>query len=219
MKKIISFAVIALCLCSTAFAQRDWANFRRYNAANAQVTQTPKAVFMGDSIFDFWYNNDADFFNSHNFAARGIGGQTTSEMLVRMRQDVLKLQPKYMVFLGGINDIAQNNGYIAVENTFGNIVSILELAKLHKIKPILCLIFPGPSIGWNKNITDAPEKVEQLNAMLRDYAKANKIPLVEFFRDIDKSEGRLPKELSEDSIHPTMEGYKIMEKEIINYIK
>ena len=84
MKKIFIFAVIALFMCDTAFAQKDWANFGRYQEANTQLSKRPKAVFLGDSIFDYWFNNDADFFKKHNYAARGIGGQTTSDLCKRV---------------------------------------------------------------------------------------------------------------------------------------
>lgn len=221
MKKIatILFAVVLLCQTS-AFAQKSgWAGFGRYAQANAEVTTTPKAVFLGDSITDGWYSKDAEFFDSHNFLGRGISGQTTEHMLVRMQPDVIAHHPKYMVFLGGINDIAQNNGPIEVKNVFGNIVSILELAKAHKIKPIVCLLFPTDVIPWRKELGNPNDRINELNAMLTAYCKAHKIPVVEYLADIDKSSGRLPETLSRDSVHPNLDGYKIMESEILKYIK
>ena len=219
MRKFMMTIVLAFLFGSTAFAQAKWANFARYEQANAEVTVRPKAVFMGDSITDGWYRQDADFFTSNNFLGRGISGQVTSQMLVRFRRDVIAHKPKYVVFLGGINDIAKNQGDIALEDTFANIVSMMELAKANKIKPILCLLFPTTTIGWRPEIEDPLGKVTRLNAMLTEYAKANRIPLVEYLADADKSNGRLPKELSGDSIHPNLDGYKIMETEILKYIK
>ena len=229
MKKLASFA-LALLIAAAAFAQApqtgaaarperpvppEWPGFNRYKEANAALTKAPKAVFFGDSITDGWAKKDPDFFSSNNFAGRGISGQTTAQMLVRLRADVIDLGPRYMVLLAGINDLAMNNGPIELENVFGNIVSMVELVKLHKIKPVLCLLFPATRIGWRPSLGDPTEKIVRLNGMIADYAKAHKIPCVEYFADIDKSSGNLPKELSHDSIHPNLDGYRIMEKEIL----
>ena len=234
MKRIVLILFAGLAAAASAFSQPApaqkpaaggkpvppaWANFERYAPANAALTKAPKAVFLGDSITDNWGKWDPEFFTSHNFAARGIGGQTTSEMLVRMRQDVIALKPKYMVLLAGINDLAMNNGPIEIDHIMGNIESIVELAKLHKIKPVLCLIFPTKGFGWRKFLPDPTDRIKELNGKISDYAKKHRIPLVEYFADIDKSSGTLPKELSKDSIHPNMDGYKIMEAEILKYLK
>ena len=219
MKRIILTIMMAAIFSVAASAQAEWAGFARYEQANSELTQAPKAVFYGDSITDFWAASRPDFFNGNNFAGRGISGSVTSQMLVRMRQDVIDLHPKYFVFLGGINDIAINQGPIDIEDTFGNIVSMNQLAKANKIKPVICLLFPVHKIGWRPEVKDAPEKVEKLNGMIKDYCKKNKVTCVEYFADIDKSSGRLPEELSHDSIHPTADGYAIMEKEIMKYIK
>jgi len=217
-KTILTIALAAMCSFA-ASAQEAWINVGRYAEENAKITQTPKAVFYGDSITDGWAWVDADFFKDNNFVGRGISGSVTSQMLLRMRQDVIDLHPKYMVFLGGINDIAINEGPIDIKVTFGNIVSMIQLAKSNKIKPVICLLFPVQSIGWRPEVKDASEKVQALNAMLKDYCKANKVTCVEYFADIDKSAGRLPESLSKDSIHPVLEGYKIMEAEILKVLK
>ena len=232
MKKFASL-VLAMLVAAAAFAQApqtgaarpekpipsEWPGFNRYEKANAALTKAPKAVFFGDSITNGWAKKDPEFFSSNNFAGRGISGQTTAQMLVRMRADVINLKPKYMVLLAGINDIAMNNGPIEIENVFGNIVSMVELAKVNKIKPILCLVFPTTKISWRPSLGDPTEKIVRLNGMISDYAKAHRIPCVEYFADIDKSSGCLPTELSHDSVHPNLDGYKIMEKEILKYLK
>ena len=119
MKKTILAALAAALFLVPAHAQdlpdNDWAHFGRYAEANAAVVQTPKAVLMGDSITDAWYRMDQAFFTDNNFAGRGISGEVTSHMLVRFRRDVVDLHPKYVVILAGINDIARNNGYIALD--------------------------------------------------------------------------------------------------------
>ena len=219
MKRHFLTIILAAGFCIAASAQSEWANFARYEKANAQVTVRPKAVFMGDSITDAWFRQDPDFFTSNNFLGRGISGQVTSQMLVRFRRDVISHKPKYVVFLGGINDIAKNLGDISIEDTFNNIVSMAELAKANRIKPILCLVFPTTTIGWRKEIEDPLSKVNELNALISEYGRTHRIPVVEYLSDIDKSSGRLPEAYSKDSIHPNLDGYKIMEQEILKYLK
>jgi len=219
MKKIIVSLVFAAIFSISASAQAEWAGLNRYAEENAKVTKAPKAVFFGDSITDMWAAQDPDFFSNNNYIGRGQSGRVTSMMLLCLRQDVIDLHPKYMVFLGGINDIAINFGPIDLEDTFGNIVSIVELCKANKIKPIVCLLFPVQTVGWRPEVGNVYDTVMTLNKMLQDYCKANKVTCVEYFKDIDKSEGRLPVELSHDSIHPNMDGYKIMESEIVKYLK
>ena len=121
MKNIKQILMIVACTLatSTLFAQNDWAGFNRYDADNKALQTAPKVVFMGNSITEGWWNNDPDFFKVNNYLGRGISGQTSSQMLVRFRTDVINLKPKAVVILAGTNDIAQNTGYIALENILG----------------------------------------------------------------------------------------------------
>ena len=220
MKKIITLIAGAMLLLpSFASAQDDWAQFKRYAADNEKVTAQPKAVFMGDSITDAWPRNDQDFFTDNNFVGRGISGQTTSHMVVRFRQDVVELAPKYVVILAGTNDIALNNGYIALENVLGNIVSRCEIAKANKIKPIICSVLPCKHYGWRPEVKNPGEEIVKLNAMLQDYAQKNKIPYVDYHSVMKDSENGLPASLATDGCHPTPEGYEIMEEILLKVIK
>lgn len=221
MKKyiIIPLAAIALSLGSEANAQnRDWAQFGRYGEANKAVTVQPKAVFMGDSITDNWDNNDESFFTDNNFVCRGISGQTTSEMLVRFRRDVIDLHPKYVVIMAGTNDIAMNNGYIAPENILGNIISMCELAKANKIKPILCSVTPCSIYKWRPQIEDPAGQIMALNSMIREYAKSAKIKYVDYHSALKNSENGMKENYSNDECHPTLEAYKVMESIILEYL-
>lgn len=224
MNRIISIIFMSIALIfsaqtvSSAQMTRDWAGFGRYVKANADVKKAPRAVFYGDSITDGWGKSHDDFFKSINCAARGIGGQTTSEMLVRMRQDVISLHPKYMILLAGINDIARNNGAISVENAIGNIISMCELCKANKIKPILCALFPVNAIPWRSEVEDTAEQVTKFNDMLRAYASANKIQFVDYFPLECYIGGRLDPKYSGDGIHPTPDGYEYMQQVIVNYL-
>ena len=118
MRRCLLLILIGILLSGQSHAQDDWANIGRYAQANSEMTVRPKAVFMGDSITQCWYDADPSFFNDNNFACRGISGQTTSHMLVRMRKDVVNLHPKYVVILAGTNDIAKNNGFIEVDDIY-----------------------------------------------------------------------------------------------------
>lgn len=210
--KRITIVIAAIFCAASAFSQsKDWANFGRYENANKEIAgQEINAVFMGNSITEGWANQDPEFFTAHGFVGRGISGQTSSEMLVRFRRDVIDLDPEAVVILAGINDIARNNGYIRIENTFGNIVSMCELAKGHKIKVILCSTLPCDRLSWRPEVKPA-ELVKQLNAMLKDYAQQNRITYVDYWSVMANGNGGLDGDISKDGCHPTLDGYKIME--------
>lgn len=203
-------------LCINAQSQ-DWAGFGRYQEANKTVTTGPKAVFIGDSITDIWAAADPEFFASGNFIGRGISGQTSSQMLVRFRKDVLALNPKYVVILAGTNDIARNNGVISLENILGNIISMCEIARANKIKPIICSVLPAGAFSWRKELTPAQEIV-RLNGMLKEYAEKNRIPYVDYHSALKDESDALPKKYANDGVHPTLECYKLMENIIIEYL-
>lgn len=223
MKKIIIAAIAALFCAVTLSAQdlpdNDWAQFKRYSKANSEVTAKPLAVLMGDSITDGWYSNDPDFFKANNLLGRGISGQVTSHMLTRFRRDVVDHHPKYVVILAGINDIARNNGYISLENTFGNIVSMCEIAKANKIKPVLCTLVPSGYIRWRPAIKDTKEQVAALNAMIKEYAKAHHYKVVDYATVLADEKGETRSDLSGDSVHPNLAGYKIMEEALMKVIR
>ena len=225
MKKVFILALSALFCAVTLSAQNqdlpdnDWAQFNRYSQANSEVTVKPLAVLMGDSITDGWLRQDPGFFKANNLAGRGISGQVTSHMLVRFRRDVIDLHPKYVVILAGINDIARNNGYISLENTFANIVSMCELAKANKIKPVLCTLVPSGYIRWRPAIKDTKEQVAALNAMIKEYAKAHRYKVVDYATVLADEKGETRSDLSGDSVHPNMDGYKLMEEALLKVIK
>lgn len=220
MKRTIILALSALILASVhTYAQNDWANFGKYAAANAAVTTAPKAVFMGDSITQCWYDADPGFFTDNNFACRGISGQTTSHMLVRMRKDVVDLHPKYVVILAGTNDIALNNGFIEVDNIFGNIVSMCEIAKVNKIRPVICSVLPVKRYGWRPEVTDCVERIIRLNGMLKEYAAENKLKYVDYYSVLKDSENGLPSKWSYDGVHLNADGYEVIEEIILKVLK
>lgn len=195
----------------------DWAKFYRYEKANESVPQSTKVVFMGNSITDNWAKQRPEFFEANNLVGRGIGGQTSSEMLIRFQSDVINLNPQMVVILAGTNDIARNNGIISHDHILGNIKSMCELAKYHKIKPVLCSVLPAYQFGWYKDLQPA-EDIKQLNAMIKDYALKNKIPYVDYHSALADEKGGLPEKFAKDGVHPTAEAYEIMEKIILELI-
>lgn len=214
--KAIIVMFVALAYVSVSYAQ-DWAKFGRYQEQNVQVGARPRAVFMGDSITDNWAKKDGDFFADNNFLGRGISGQTTSHMLVRFRRDVIDLGPKYVVILAGTNDIAKNNGDISLENILGNIISMCELAKANRIRPVLCSVLPAAAYRWRPAVRPA-EDIVKLNEMIRSYAEANRIPYVDYHSVLKDDQGGLPMEHAADGVHPNLDCYKIMEKIILRYL-
>lgn len=218
-KLIAAIAVLTLATGIQASAQqKDWAQLGRYAQANKDAAPSPKAVFMGDSITDGWDDADQPFFTDNGFLCRGISGQTTSEMLVRFRQDVIGLHPKYVVILAGTNDIAMNNGFIELENVLGNLISMCELAKANRIRPILCSVTPSAGFGWRPEIKDAASRIEKLNGMIKAYAESEKIPYVDYHSALKDENGGLPATYSGDGVHPNLDCYKIMEKIILEYL-
>ena len=218
MKKILCTAIISI-ISACAFAAGDWAGFGRYAEANKSVKTPPLAVLMGDSITDAWVKKTpSDFFKKNNIVGRGISGQVSSQMLVRFRRDVLDLKPKYVAILAGTNDIAQNQGYISVENIFGNIVSMVEIAKANGVVPVVCSILPANKYPWRKEIKPVP-MVKKLNEMLKDYCEKNSVIYVDYFTKLVDDKDGLPKKYANDGIHPTPDGYAIMEEILIKNLK
>lgn len=169
-----------------------------------------RVVFMGNSITDGWWSNDSLYFKNNRYVGRGIGGQVSSQMLVRFRADVINLKPKAVVILAGTNDIAQNNGVISLENTLGNIVSMAELAKANGIAVVLCSVMPASDFKWRPGLEPAG-KIIKLNRMIKEYADKNGLAYVDYHTALADEEGGLPAKYSEDGVHPTLEGYKVME--------
>ena len=192
----------------------DWAQLGRYAKANAELTENPDVVFMGNSITDFWVWKMPEFWEAHpRFVDRGISGQTTCEMLVRFRQDVIDLHPKVVVILAGINDIAHNNGAISLEHVMGNIQSMIELARLNKIKVAVCSVLPCDRFAWQEKVKPAP-LVRRLNDMIKAYVETRRdknVIYVDYYTAMANENGGFPANLSTDGCHPDPAGYQIMQ--------
>lgn len=222
--KRFSFAALALLLTVSVFAATDdWAQYGLYTSANQSLTQSPTVVFMGNSITQMWEEAHPDFFTTHNYACRGIGGQVSSQMLARFQADVIQLHPQVVVIMAGTNDIGLNNGYITNEHIAENIQSMCELALFHHIQPILCSVLPVYQYPWRKELVNPAETIRQLNTLLRAYAEQNNIPYMDYYSVMVDERGGLPAVYSADGVHPISAGYDLMEtlitKEIEKYVK
>lgn len=219
IKSYICLAAFCLCLSwAEADAQnRDFGNLGRYSKENKELPRPDKkdkrVVFMGNSITEGWVNTHRSFFTDNGYIGRGIGGQTSYQFLLRYREDVINLSPALVVINAGTNDVAENTGPYNEDYTFGNIVSMVELAKANKIKVILTSTLPAAAFGWNPSIKDGAEKIASLNARIENYAKKHKIPFVDYYQAMVVGDNRaLNPAYTNDGVHPTAEGYTIMEK-------
>jgi lysophospholipase L1-like esterase len=216
MKTPLFFCYFIVLFFSINYSQaQDWPNLDRYKDENAKVPvlntkDHSRVVFMGNSITEGWINKRPDFFNSKKYINRGISGQTTPQMLLRFRQDVIALKPAVVVILSGINDIAQNTGPYSIEATSGNIFSMCELARQNGIKVIICSVLPALDFPWKPGLEPA-QKVIQLNSVLKSYAEKNKLYYVDYFSAMVNDQMGLKKELGTDGVHPNEAGYAIME--------
>ena len=188
---------------------RDFGQVCRYAAANrALAGQKVSVVFMGDSITDNWINADPQLFTG-GLVDRGISGQTTAQMLVRFRQDVIALKPQAVHIMAGTNDIAGNTGAATMETVFGNIQSMAELARAHGIRVIIASIPPAAAFPWSPALKPAAQ-VAEMNARLAAYARARGYAFVDYHRAMAQTDGAMKPGLSTDGVHPTPQGYKVM---------
>jgi len=197
----------------TLYAQ-DWANIARFKNDNAKLAASApgekRVVFMGNSITEGWLKTRPTFFAGKPYVNRGISGQTTPQMLVRFRPDVINLKPAVVVILAGTNDIAGNTGPSSLEMIKDNIVSMAEIAKANGIKVILSSVLPVYDYPWKQGLNPA-ENIIALNVMLKEYATLNKLDYVDYWTPMADARKGLKIELGEDGVHPNETGYLIME--------
>lgn len=216
MKKFLAFILMIIPLA--AFSQNeqtDWFNLKKFASENKKLnppeSKENSVVFMGNSITEVWKSKDSIFFKNKLYINRGIGGQVTAQMLGRFQQDVIELKPAVVVILAGINDIAENNGPITVQEICGNIVSMVKLARSNNIRVVVSSVLPANNFPWRQAIKPA-DKVIELNSMLESYCKANNIVYADYYSKMVNKEKGLDKTLAYDGVHPTLAGYKIMER-------
>ena len=204
----------------TTDCKNDWPNLARYDKDNKAVAAPAKneqrVVFMGDSITDSWDNPANGFFPGKPYVNRGISGQTTPQMLIRFRRDVIELKPKVVVILAGTNDIAGNTGPTTLEAIEDNLKSMTELATANRIRVVLASVMPVSDyeVRDGKPLTQTvrrpPEKILALNNWIREFARANHHIYLDYFSAMVDASGFLKNELSDDGLHPNVQGYAVM---------
>ena len=199
----------------------DWANLSKYAESNNELKKQSianRVVFMGNSITEGWSNFNPNFFIDNPFVNRGISGQTTPQMLIRFKPDVINLNPMAVVILAGINDIAGNTGPMEIENISENIFSMAEIAKANNIEVYICSVLPAKDFPWSPGLNPS-EKVVKLNNILENYCKENNIKYVDYYSKMNDGNGglKVPEFTSEDDlVHPNKQGYSVMESVILS---
>ena len=192
---------------------QDWPYLNRYQTENDKLSplklSEKRIVFMGDSITELWSVVHPSFFSEKSYINRGIGGQTSPQMLVRFRADVIALKPTVVVLLAGANDIAQNTGPSTLEMIANNIFSMVELSTANNIKVILCSVLPVFDFYWRQGLEPAG-KIVTLNKMISEYAYTNAIPYVDYYSAMVDEQKGLKSIFSEDGVHPNKAGYEVM---------
>jgi lysophospholipase L1-like esterase len=200
---------------------RDWPALERYKNENLRLTPAEsndhRVVFMGDSITDSWDNpNNGGFFPGKPYVNRGISGQTTPQMLIRFRRDVIELKPKVVVILAGTNDIAGNTGPTTIEAITDNLTSMAELARLHGIRVVFSSMMPVSDYEMRdgkpiiQTMRRPPEKINALNRWMKDYAAKNRLTYLDYHSAMVDDKGFLKNEISNDGLHPNPAGYAVM---------
>lgn len=193
---------------------RDWANLGRYHRENSLLSNSKdtegRVVFMGDSITDAWGRSRGVFFPGKPYLNRGISGQTTPQMLIRFRPDVIALKPKVVLILAGTNDIAGNTGPESLEEIEGNLQSMAELAKVNGIKVVLSSVMPVCDYIKPQTEKRSPEKILALNAWIKNYCATNHLTYLDYYSALIDDQKMFRKELTFDGLHPNDAGYAVM---------
>jgi len=201
---------------------QDWPELVRYRDADSKLAPPAKdeqrVVFLGDSITDLWsYPQSGGFFPGKPYVNRGMGGQTTPQMLVRFRPDVIALQPKVVVILAGTNDIAGNTGPMLLSTIEDNFATMVELARANKIHVVISSLLPVSDYGHTREGAPLvqterrpPQQILELNEWLKKYAAENDCVYLDYFSHVADEHGMLKRELSDDGLHPNAQGYAIM---------
>jgi len=216
-------ATIVLLLLSISMESesnaQDWANLARFTEENQAVAPgQAEVVFMGDSITEGWSALFPEFFGGKPYQNRGISGQTTGQMVIRFRQDVIDLGPKVVVILAGTNDIAQNQGPTTLRAIADNIISMAELAHANGIVPVIASVLPAFDYPWRPGL-EPNNKIPLLNEMLKERAKMEGFRYLDYFAAMTDGQNGLRPELTTDGVHLTREGYESMSSMVESEIR
>ena len=206
------FLGVLISLIGLQLQAQEWANVAKFQKDNSKIISQNipvQVVFMGNSITEGWPLADSTFFKTIGFVNRGIGGQTTPQMLLRFKQDVIALKPKVVVILAGTNDIAENTGPTSINEIYGHIESMATLAENAGINVILCSVLPVYDYPWKPGLEPA-EKIEALNELLVMLSIEKGYEYADYFSAMANEQKGLKKDLGNDGVHPNLKGYNIM---------
>lgn len=212
IKLVLRILLLSMLAGNMAYAQ-DWANLNRYSEENSKLglpaTGEKRVVFMGNSITEGWGQIYPEFFAGKPYINRGIGGQTTPQMLLRFRADVIDLKPAVVVILAGTNDIAGNTGPSTLKMIEDNIFSMAELANAHGIKVVLSSVLPVFDYPWKPGLQPV-EKIASLNEHIKQYAAKNGFIYLDYFSSLADERKGMKAAYATDGVHPNVAGYKVM---------
>lgn len=215
MKNIFYIYILtSLVILSNHVNAQMMINLNKYKEENSSLGLPKQGenriVFMGNSITEDWKSLSPNFFLDNNYVNRGIGGETSTQMLLRFRSDVINLKPSAVVILAGINDIAENQGPISIPDIARNIFFMSQLASENNIKVILCSVLPAYDFPWRPGL-NPKDKVISLNDLIQKHAQENSFEYVDYFSSMVDERKGLIKEYGNDEVHPNLEGYRVME--------
>jgi lysophospholipase L1-like esterase len=201
---------------------QDWANLKRYQSENdslaVPVKNESRVVFMGNSITQQWKEKHPEFFKNNPYICRGISGQTTPQMLVRFRQDVIALHPKVVVILAGTNDIAGNTGPSTLEMIMDNLSCMAELAKANGIRVVLSSVLPAYDYPWRHGL-EPNVKIPKLNVLIKRYCEMHGVIYLDYFAKMNDGNNGMIAEYTTDGVHCTSKGYDLMESMVVPAIE
>jgi lysophospholipase L1-like esterase len=215
MNKTISFLIVtALMMHFQDLKAQDWANFNEFKMANQELPPlkegAERVVFIGNSITIGWLTTHPEFFEGKPYVNRGISGQTTPQMLVRFRSDVVHIDATVVVILAGTNDVAGNTGPTTLEQIADNIKSMTEIARANGVKVILCSVLPAYDYPWRPGL-EPNIKIPKLNALIKNFADQNEVFYLDYFSALNNGKNGIDKQYSYDGVHLTLEGYQVLE--------
>ena len=215
MKNVFFMYILtSLAILSNHVNAQMMINLNKYKEENSNLGLPKQGenriIFMGNSITEDWKSLSPNFFLDNNYVNRGIGGETSTQMLLRFRSDVINLKPSAVVILAGINDIAENQGPISIPDIARNIFFMSQLASENNIKVILCSVLPAYDFPWRPGL-NPKDKVISLNDLIQKHAQEKSFEYVDYFSSMVDERKGLIKEYGNDEVHPNLEGYRVME--------
>ncbi|MEC9456798.1 MAG: SGNH/GDSL hydrolase family protein [Candidatus Neomarinimicrobiota bacterium] len=201
-------------IATTQEENSDWANLGYYEKRNRELgfpdENEKRIVFMGDSITEEWGNLYPEFFSGNYYINRGIGGQTTPQMLIRFKPDAIDLNPHAIIILAGTNDIAGNTGPSTVKMITDNIFSMAELAIAYEIKVILSSILPVYQYPWVDDVLDPPSSIDSINSKIKEYVENKGLVYLDYYSSMVNDRKGLKLDFTGDGVHPNEAGYRVM---------